>query len=267
MILHSLLLSLLLTQPSPTEQSVRAPAPLPDGFEITRLHDDVVVITTQPFAANSLLVRTANGVLLVDSPTTPADTEALLDWIEAEWGGPVTHAITSHWHADASAGNQILIARGVEVVSSEKTANLLSERGESMREELLEMFAENPQTAAEIAEFHPTLPARVVRIDQRLSLNLAGEPIVLIDAGPSHSADSIGVFIPRLELLYGGCAVRSNGKIVNSSEADLENWPRVMEAFEAEKPRWVIPGHGRRFDPAMLAESIAAANEASALSP
>lgn len=260
---HALLLSLLLTSPAIGMPPGTAPAPLPQGFEVTRLLDDAIVVTTQPFAANSLLVRMADGILLVDSPTTPADTETLLDWVEAEWETPVTHAITSHWHADASAGNQVLIARGVVVVSSEKTRDLLVDRGDSMREALIEMFAEeDPQTASELEDLHPTAATRVVRIDHRLTLEVAGESIVLIDAGPSHSSDSIGIFIPKLELLYGGCAVRSNGKIVNASEADFENWPKVMEAFEAEKPRWVIPGHGRRFDPAMLAESITAAREA-----
>jgi hypothetical protein len=54
---------------------------------------------------------------------------------------------------------------------------------------------------------------------------------------------------------------------VNTSEADFDNWPKVIEAFEAENPRWVVPGHGKRFDPAMLAESIAAAHEAGAAAP
>lgn len=270
MTLPVLLLGLLLSQPSiQGEESVPVPTPLPEGFEVTRLvDDDVLVVTTQPFAANSLLVRTAGGILLVDSPTTPADTESLLDWVEAEWGAAVTHAITSHWHADASFGNQVLIARGVEVFSSERTAELLATRGVSMKEALIEMFAEgDPQTAAELAEFQPTMATQVVEIDKRLTLEVGGETIVLLDAGPSHSEDSIGIFLPRLGLLYGGCAVRSDGKIVNTSEADFDNWPKVIEAFEAENPRWVVPGHGKRFDPAMLAESIAAAHEAGAAAP
>ena len=52
-------------------------------FEVTELSGDVIVVTTEPYAANSLFVRTEDGsVILVDSPMIPADTLAILAWIE-----------------------------------------------------------------------------------------------------------------------------------------------------------------------------------------
>ena len=231
-----------------------------EDFRLTELGPDAVVITSEPFAANSLLVRTESGdIILVDSPATPADTEILLEWSQTYWKGPVTHSVASHWHSDASAGNQVLIGRGAHIVSTRLTASLLQKRGESMKTDLIEMFQESdPATAAEMKEFRPT-PAQIqVEIDGRLTIHLGGEEIVLVAPGPSHSLDSIGVFFPRLKLLYGGCAVRSNGRVVNTTDADFDNWTQALETFAALGADIVIPGHGIRFDPAMIQESIEA---------
>ena len=232
-------------------------------FEIVELAPDAVVAIHQPWDATSLLVRTASGaVILVDTPTTPADTAELLDWSEARWGAAPSFALNSHWHADATGGNQVLIERGAEVISSAHTARLVAERGARMREELVAAFAErDPDTARELRALRPTPASRPVEVAGRVPLELGGERVELVYEAPSHSPDSIGVFFPARRILYGGCTVRSDGRIVNRDEADAEGWPRTLEAFAALEPATVIPGHGRRFDPAMIAESLEAARK------
>ena len=232
----------------------------PGAPAVTELAPDVVVVTTEPFAANSLLVRGPGGIVLVDTPTTPADTAALLDWVRERWGAEPRWAINSHWHFDATGGNQVLIERGVQVISSPLTARQLREKGEGITRELVGMFAkDDPDTAAEIAATRPTPADRVVEIDGRAVLDLGGEEVWLVWPGPSHSADSIAVFFPARRVLDGGCAVRSDGRIGNRTEADFEHWPAAVEAMAALDPQFVVPGHGRRFDPAMLKESAEAA--------
>jgi glyoxylase-like metal-dependent hydrolase (beta-lactamase superfamily II) len=249
------------TPPAAEADAARAVA-APAGVEITELADGSIAWTTQPWTANSLLVRTGSGdIILVDTPTTPADTAALIDWIEARWRGKVRWAINSHWHADASGGNQVLLARGAEVISSQRTAELVATRGHALRADLIETFGQrDPETAAELAELRPTPATRKLEIDGRVELDLGGERVALIFPGPSHSEDSIAIHFPARRLLYGGCAVRSDGKIVNQDGAD-PNWPAAIDTLIALDPAIVVPGHGRRFDPAMLPESAAAARE------
>jgi glyoxylase-like metal-dependent hydrolase (beta-lactamase superfamily II) len=237
-------------------------APAPAGVEITELADGTIAWTTQPWTANSLLVRTASGdIILVDTPTTPADTAALIDWIEARWRGKVRWAINSHWHADAAGGNQVVLERGAEVISSRRTAELVATRGPALRAALIKTFARrDPETAAELAELRPTPATRRLEIGGRVELDLGGEEVALLFPGPSHSEDSIAIHFPARRLLYGGCAVRSDGTIVNKDGAD-PHWPAAIEELIALDPAIVVPGHGRRFDPAMLPESAAAARE------
>ena len=252
---------------APSKNRVR-PAPqagasdrVPADFDVTRLTRDALVVKTEPFAANSLVVRTANGtVVLVDTPMTPADTAALLELVRERWGAVPSYAIASHWHADASGGNQVLVDAGIELVSSALTASLLAERGAAMRDHLVAMFRErDPQTARELAALRPTPAPRPIEIGHRTTLVLGGERVDLVYPGPSHSVDSIGVWFPDRRLLYGGCAVRSDGRISNRAESNADGWVRALEVFAALDPELVVPGHGPRFDPEMIAESIAAA--------
>jgi metallo-beta-lactamase class B len=240
---------------APAAESEAAEPP----FEVTELAPDVLVVTTRPFAANSLLVRTVGGrIILVDTPTTPAATATLLDWIRDRWGAYPHHAIASHWHADASGGNQVLVERGVETISSIETARLVESRGERGRDALVAMFAErDPELARDLQALQPLPATRQVDVKGRVSLVLGGENVELVFPGPSHSADSLGIFFPERKLLYGGCAVRSDGRIIDRSEADA-GWARALEVFAALEPETVVPGHGKRFDPGMIAESIEA---------
>ena len=249
----------------PAASGQTKPTPSSD-LRFTELSDDAVVATSHPFAANSLLVRTANGtVILVDTPTTPHDTLELLEWSRERWGAYPTFAVNSHWHFDSSGGNQILRDKGVQVIASRRTTALLRERGAEARRDLLEYFAErDPSTRAELESLRPTPADLAVEVRERTVLELGGEEVWLVYPGPSHSSDSIAVFLPDRRLLYGGCAVRSDGKFVNRREADFANWAAAVEKLAALEPLNVVPGHGIRFDPEMLQETIEAARRIAA---
>jgi len=258
----SAVVAVAVEQTAPTPPAVR---PLGDSpFEISELGPHAVVLTSAPFAANSLLVRTAQGaVILVDTPTGPSNTAALLDFSEAYFGTIPRFAIASHWHADASGGNEVLLARGVELISSERTARLIREHGRGQQQRLADWFrARKPELADELASVTPTPAARTVTVAERTDLQLAGETVALVYPGPAHSSDSIGIYFPSLQLLYGGCTIRSDGRIVNRDGADLANWPQAVRTLQGLGATVVVPGHGRRFDVAMFDESVQAALDA-----
>lgn len=226
-------------RPAPTAAGQPAHEAAAPPFELTELGPDALVVTTQPFAANTLLVRTAGGaIILVDTPTTPADTAAVLDWIRGRWGAEPSYAIASHWHADASGGNQVLVERGVEVISSKATARLVTERGAAGRDELIAMFAErDPETARELEAMIPTPAARTVEVKGRAVLELGGETVELHHPAPSHSPDSIGIYFPERKLLYGGCTVRSDGRSSTSQKPTPAAGPAPSRPSPPSSPR------------------------------
>jgi glyoxylase-like metal-dependent hydrolase (beta-lactamase superfamily II) len=70
---------------------------------------------------NVLVLETAQGLALVDSGP-PARAEALLDFIDAEFGGaPIRVLFNTHWHEDHTGANELIGRRGATIIAHENT--------------------------------------------------------------------------------------------------------------------------------------------------
>ncbi len=214
------------------------------------------VVTTEPWAANSLLVETAEGTLvLVDTPTTPGDTERLLGWIDETFGPRPMVAFNGHYHIDCLGGNQALAARGIPIWGSEQTVDLLSSKGEGMMDQLLEHFADDPVLTRQLQSVVLTPPDHVLAPRRQQSMLIGGETVEILHPGAAHSPDNILVFFPDRGVLFGGCMIKDGDSTGNVAEADLRSWRDAVEVAAELDPRWVVPGHGTEFGPGLIANT------------
>ena len=63
---------------------------------------------------NGLIVRTDEGLVLIDTAWTDAQTGQVLDWVESELGEPISAAILTHAHHDKMGGVGMLHSRHVQ---------------------------------------------------------------------------------------------------------------------------------------------------------
>ena len=91
------------------------------------------------------------------------------------------------------------------------------------------------------------------------SLERFGVSGELFFPGPGHTADNATVWLQENRVLAGGCLVRAltATSMGNTSEADLESWPRAIAALQARYPDVgiVVPGHGEPGGPELLAHT------------
>ncbi|MBI3070954.1 MAG: polysaccharide deacetylase family protein [Deltaproteobacteria bacterium] len=118
-----------------SSSSTRTGVRINDELAARPLAPNVWVVTHErPTPSNSLVVRVADGTLvLVSTPFDAVATRAVIAWLKKTFPGAPVVAINSHHHFDGSGGNEALVAAGIPVYASDATAQLLSERGESMR--------------------------------------------------------------------------------------------------------------------------------------
>lgn len=78
---------------------------------------------------NSLAVKQANGVIIIEAPLYPERSVEILKWVETTFGAgtPVTHVISTHHHFDHSAGLRGFVAAGVPVVMQENSVGFFTE--------------------------------------------------------------------------------------------------------------------------------------------
>jgi metallo-beta-lactamase class B len=220
--------------------------PLPPGADgVTRLAPDLtvrslapriyVVTHDKPFPANSVIVEARDGTLvLVGSPYTPEATRTVLAWLRGSFGERKRVAIDTHFHADAGVGgNPAYREAGIPVHGSDLTVRLLAER--------------DPQAVP---------PDHVFPLARGLALDL-GEPARVEFPGPGHTRDNVVVYFPEERLLVGGCIVKAGEAIGNTADADLAHWATSVAALARYDAAWIVPGHGDRFDPGLVAHSRA----------
>ncbi len=210
------------------------------------------VVTHAQWSSNALLAEMPDGTLLLaDTPATPDATRRLLVWLEARFGTRPIVAINSHHHADALGGNSALEAAGATTWGADLTARRVREKAGGMKSALV---SQNPGVFDDLVFAAPT---KTFPLADGLTLDF-GEPVHVLHPGPGHTADNVVVHLPRRAVLFGGCAVFGMPRPGYVGDADLARWPAAVRGLQRLKAKVVIPGHGPRLDPGLLAHTAAA---------
>ena len=231
-----------------------------DDLEVREILPGAFVVTHAfPWGGNSLIVLIGDkDAVFVDTPYTPEATDKVLDWIVKEHGERSFIEINTGYHVDNLGGNEALVRRNIPIVGSDKTVELLRQRGEAVRQ-LTMGWLEEPEKK-DYRERHATIPYIEPNIVFPLSdgyrLTVGNERIEVIFPGETHSPDNVVVYFPERKLLFGGCMLRAGKGTGNLRDANMDTWKTaVMKLLELECDA-IVPGHGVRFDPGVIENTI-----------
>ncbi|MBC3788244.1 subclass B1 metallo-beta-lactamase [Spirosoma utsteinense] len=223
-ILLTILMGLLLAS---RMQAQTVPTP---PISVTPISDRVFVHITygmyggKPYPSNGLIIDTKDGVVLVDtgwdSDTSTDNTRQVLQWVSTNLHKPVRLCIVTHAHDDRVAGISELRKAGVRVISTPATARKSVERG-----------FQSPDAI---------LPGDT-------TFSIGQESIRCFFPGEGHTSDNIVVWLPKHQVLFGGCLVKSVAVfgMGNLADANVNAWAgsirKLMSQFGTA--RVVVPGH------------------------
>lgn len=199
-----------------------------DFVQLTKINDNVWVHTTYydyngfRTESNGLLILTAKGLVLVDTPWTNEQTKELIKLTKEKFKQEVIAAIITHAHIDRIGGIKTLLENKIDVKSTLLTAQRAEELGYDKP---------NPSIVNDdaILEFG----------EMKLEVYFPGE---------GHTIDNIVVWLPNDKILFGGCILKSieSISIGNTDDANIEQWPSSIENLinKFPSPTVIIPGHG-----------------------
>ena len=206
-------------------QSVQKPK-----LVVTPLNDRVYVHTTygvyqnKSVPSNGLIIKTSSGIVLVDTGwDTESDTDntrQLLRWVADSLRQPVRFCIVTHAHEDRVGGIRELRKAGIRVIST-------------------------PLTSQKSVKLGYPAPDAILPNDTTFAVGQ--ELIRCYFPGEGHTSDNIVVWLPKQQILHGGCFVKSVAAfgMGNLADANLSEWAvsvrRVMNQFGTAKI--VVPGH------------------------
>ncbi len=208
-------------------------------LRLHRLGPDVWVY--RGFFSNSAALVLPDGVVVVDTQTTPAVGERLKRQIQRVTPLPVRWVVNTHYHGDHVGGNAAF--DGAEIVAPEETARFVVERDQE-RVEYCHTFGLLLQGVPAVRP-----PDRTFR--GSTTLQSGGETLEILQLGRCETPDAAVVWWPARRAIVAGDGVATDQYpwlgvpfLDEGLQADGE-WLRYLEGIARLKPRILIPGHGQ----------------------
>lgn len=211
-----------------------------DQVELVKLNDTFWVHTTYfnynnvPTPSNGLIVNTADGLILIDTPWTDGQTQELIRMTRQTFRKDIVLTVLTHAHQDRIGGLNTLLDRHIETMCTVNTAELIHAQAYGSPQII---FSENPK-----------------------NISVGSVAMEIFYPGPAHTKDNIVVYFPQYQLLFGGCIIKALNatNLGNVSDGDPRMYAASVETLLTRYPdvKTVIPGHGNWGDIGLMRHTL-----------
>jgi len=170
---------------------------------------------------NGLITRSANEVVIFDTPVNNESAKELISWVENKLKCKIVAVIPTHFHDDCLGGLKAFHESSIPSFAHQRTIILAKENNYEL----------------------PTNS-----FDDSLTIKVGNEYIIARFFGEGHTKDNIIGFKKSEKLLFGGCLIRSLGANRGYvGDANVEEWSNTVTKIKMAYPsiNVVIPGHGK----------------------
>lgn len=185
------------------------------------------------------------GVICVDTGTSFAHGQALLDAVASVTNRPVRVAVVTHTRPEFLFGGAAFRARGIPIRMHKRTVGLMASRCEACLKVLRHQVGEGPMAGS-------TMYQADEEFDASHELSLIGRPVRVLHFGHSSGPGDVAVQDLQSGVLFGG-GLLDVGRIPDIQDSDLPGWHRALAALAALPLRTLVPGHGPASGPGAIA--------------
>ena len=187
--------------------------------------------------SNNVIIEMKDYLIVVDA-NYPSGARAAMADVKRISSKPVKYVFDTHHHGDHLYGNPIWTAAGATTIAFKQV-------GEELKRFEPARWQAAAKTRADVAELHRDGPEPPKQdIDKPLYvLNDGKRKVEFRYFGWAHTRGDGFVYLPKEEVLCTGDAV-VNGPYNATMDANIGNWPTVLQAAGKLKVKYVLPGHG-----------------------
>jgi len=186
---------------------------------------------------NTIVIEMKTYLIVVD-PSYPGRTKELVEEIPKLSAKPVKYVFDTHAHGDHAYGNSLWTKAGATTLAYVGVREEMA-RYEPQR---WQMYALKREDLRESGEHAPEPPKMVFR-GNKMVLREGEREVDFLYLGWGHTRGDGWVWLPKERVLCTGDAA-VNGARNKLWDANVANWPRVIDRAAALKPLVVLPGHG-----------------------
>ena len=186
---------------------------------------------------NSMVIEMSNYLILVD-PSYPGRSRELIAQIPLLSRKPVKWVFDTHAHGDHAYGNALWTRAGATTLAYVGVRDEM-DRYEPMRWQSAMAKRDDVRALQDRDVERP----KVVFRGRKFVLKDKAREVDFLYLGWGHTRGDGYVWLPKERILCTGDAA-VNGPRNKLWDADVANWPRVLDKAAALHPTTVLPGHG-----------------------
>jgi cyclase len=186
---------------------------------------------------NNVIIEMKDYLIVVDA-NYPSGARAVMADARRISTKPVKYVFDTHHHGDHLYGNIIWTQAGATTLAFQGVSDELK-RLEPAR---WLAAAKNRPDVAETKQDAPEPPKQTIN-EPMYVLNDGSRKVEFRHFGWAHTRGDGFVYLPKEQVLCTGDAV-VNGPYNATMDANIGNWPTVLQAAEKLKVKYVLPGHG-----------------------
>jgi cyclase len=211
------------------------------GPQFKKVSDGIYVYAAVLNEANSTIILTQDGVVLVDTGQSPKDSHVVMAAVKKLTSQPVRFVIHTEPHPDHAMGDFVFAPPAVVIAHAGATASIKA--SDSFKPERIEkQMASSPEMRAAFKGFRLVTPN--VEYRDRMTIAAGERVLELYYLKNVHSEADTAIWLPRERVLFTAASV---GVKRFGNHRPLVSIPDTLSAIKMMKalnPAVVIPGHG-----------------------
>ena len=194
---------------------------------------------------NNTIIEMSDYLIVIDA-NFPSGAELVLAQVKKISKKPIKYVFDTHHHGDHAYANALWTKLGATTIGHIEVVN--------------EMKAREPERWLSTAKQRKDVAALNLPTAEPPKLTFDKSPHVITDGkrklelhhfGWAHTKGDGFAWLPKEKILCTGDAA-VNGAFNYTADANISNWPKVMEGALKLKPLHVLPGHGPAGGPEIL---------------
>jgi glyoxylase-like metal-dependent hydrolase (beta-lactamase superfamily II) len=248
-----LLVACLLMASSADAQRGSVPDPLVQENATVKLAEHTYVIPdgNVPLVPNVGIVVGSRATLVIDPGLGRRNGETVLREVAKISRNSELFVASTHFHAEHTTGYLAFPATSKYVNSKIQDAEFVQGGAQQ-----IQTFSGRSPLTAELLKGATGRKADIT-FDRDYVLDLGGVSVRFLVVGPTHTRGDTGFFVEGDAVLFSGDVVMNNSFLAANAASSVKAWLAALDAFEAMRPRVIVPAHGAVGDGSLVAANRA----------